>query len=38
MVKIVKKDDIAEMVTNIIGKHLDKWKMEIKKKIMVEVN
>lgn len=38
MEKIVKKDDIAEMVTNIMGNLLDKWKMEIKKEIMEEVS
>lgn len=38
MENIVRKDDIAEIVTNIMGKLLDKWKMEIKKEIMVEVN
>ena len=36
MEKIVKKDDIAEMATNIMGKLFDKWKMEIKKEIMEE--
>lgn len=38
MKKIVKKDDIAEMVTNIMGKLFDKWKMEVKKEIMEEVS
>ena len=38
MEKIVKKDDIAEMATNIMGKLFDKWKMEIKKEIMEEVS
>ena len=31
MENIVRKDDIAEMVTHIMGKLLDNWKMEIKK-------
>ena len=34
----MKKDDIAEMVTNIMGKLFDKWKMEVKKEIMEEVS
>lgn len=38
MENIVRKEDIAEIVTNIMGKLLDKWKMEIKKETMVEVN
>ncbi|CAC5365612.1 unnamed protein product [Mytilus coruscus] len=38
MDKIVKKDDFEEIVTNIIGKLLNKWKTEIKKEILEEVN
>ncbi|CAG2220327.1 unnamed protein product [Mytilus edulis] len=37
MDKIVKKDDIEEIVTNIMGKLLNKWKTEIKKEILEEV-
>ncbi|CAC5379033.1 unnamed protein product [Mytilus coruscus] len=38
MDKIVKKDDIDEIVTNIMGKLLNKWKTEIKKETLEEVN
>lgn len=38
MDKIIKKDDIEEIVTNIMGKWLNKWKTEIKKDTLEEVN